>query len=296
MLSKMVCALPFCAGLLIFNAPQDPQRLALYLKVFCLFLLLFGSLAFLLRLVAATVRGRSEPSQERERTWRLALQRVSFYASVALIALVLFASLQILRRDLLPLVFSPIVALVFIRALQEKLHLNGRHLLHCSCALLYYSGISYVSINLVAITWIVGPLIFSVSLACMTVAVQIAAQLEAKPAEPFPPPSKARRKKAKQNKEAPPPPPPSTRSLRILYSFLILLGPSLVGFLTSIRMLPPAYALSLVVIPLTPKIIAALDLKSQESALPSLFLRNTTGLCLLHAAMILLAAWLQPFN
>ncbi|NLF24408.1 MAG: hypothetical protein GX589_01955 [Deltaproteobacteria bacterium] len=289
---SVIKALPFLTGPILLGVPQKAEDLSHYLKNFLSFALFFGCASLLMNfLLKAHKRSYMAPKPGTASKY----DRCAFYVKLFVLAWLLLSCLQSLRASTSMLVFYPIVALLMLKGLKWKLLLDGRFLGYFIATAVFVSGISYVSINLVGLTYILPTLIFSTAIALMVTAALIAHTLETNVS------FQVVTKKTADNRSNGTKPAPITqlnrpipllKRYRITYSVFVLLAPSLIGFLAFIGELPRAYLLTLVCYFPASRLVADLKLKTTLTTLPHLLLRRSTGLCLFFVAMILLAGLL----
>ena len=256
--------LPFLAGLMLFSPPSGPENLSRYLKNLFFFLALFGSLSLLLSfLTAAPLRAKGAAAPDLRP--KGALKKPGYYLGLLCLFLIFLASLQSLRLTAPLAIFYSIVTLLLLKGIERKFLIDKRFFAHLLASILFTTGIALISIYLVALTYLLPSLLFSLALASMVVAVSAAQLLES---EALPAPA---------------------RRLRVICAVFILLGPSIMGFLAFVRLLPLSYVLLLVCIFPGSRIVGGLRLRERFSPAPPLLQRRTSGLCLFFVAMILLA-------
>ena len=297
---KSVRILPVFAGLFLLQRPAEAVDLELRLKN--LLLLAFLVLGLMILLETA-LKPRELPHWLKKKKGQAGPKQspgLLFYIGLACSCLLIVMSFQLLRITLPPPLFYTLLALAVCKGLEVRSRVTQHPIREIVFGFIFDVGMGLMSFQLLLAPFPAGMpqavivrisglilqtgLLLSCGFALMNAAVSAARHLE----EIY----HAHRLASKAINRRRKPAPPRASRWRRLHAGLTLLGPSCMGLAAARGLLPLQYQLVLLsILPAIP-MLRLQHAGEKAGELPAHFSRQAAGLCLLFAAMVLLAGGL----
>jgi len=299
LLTKCLRSLPFFTGFFVIAGPGDAQAAVVALKSLLCFCLLFLATSALLDVI---MRPRELPRWlQKSKRVKAAPRKTSpsagYYIQLVAAGFVMLSCLQILRLHVAELVFYGMLALILLKSLEKRAQYTARSVLRLPITLLFDIAAGLMSFQLLfpapppgvsraaaAAVYALAAeraILLAAAFGLMGLAVATARHIEGiyhtyeREIEDI-----NRRRK---------PAPPTTRRWRRLHTALLLLGPSLIGVGVARGLFQTQYQLGLLCILAAIPLLRSQHETEKSSVLPHNMVRQSSGLCLLFAAIMLLA-------
>jgi len=251
--SRLARIFPFILGPLLLSIPLERESLQVFITIYLLFVLVFG-FWFLLK------EGLLNYLNKKDSTRLHSIIRVTL---LALLAVMFLGSLELLRIRISDSAFYLVLFLMAPLGLTRLFRERKQYSYYILCLLVFYTGISYLSLNLSINAWQFQPIILSMSLACAIVAIDMADILRELQT---PLPAKRAPGKGKNKKLLS----PSTtqefsvdiktrKSYTRTYALLLFSAPALISLLYALGIFPPLLLLTLITVPFALELTTQVD-------------------------------------